>query len=327
MGMVNLAVGRMMSQKEVFADFVNGIFYDGKQVLQSERLEHITTHRGYAAKREDGKKKAVEYDGDVRMKADFGTYSVIFADENQDLTHYAMPLRCMIYEVEEYREQWYKMKDSHQKARELYTGEERLSGMTCEDRFAPVVCFVFFTGKAWKGPLDLYGMLDFGGEENAEFWKQYIPNYRMNLVRISDIKNPDVFHTSLRHVFGLVQYRNDKNGFRKYMKEHREELDKIGGIAADAILAILGESKRIMIKHDGEEGKMCKALDDWIAEERMEGRRLGRAEGKLEGKLESARTIAGNLFKMGFAEQETAKVCDVPLETMTEWYVEWAMDM
>ena len=62
---------------------------------------------------------------------------------------------------------------------------------------------------------------------------------------------------------------------------------------------------------------MCKALDDWIAEERMEG--------KIEGRLESTKTIARNLFKMGFAEQETAKACDVPLETMTEWYSEWAL--
>lgn len=84
------------------------------------------------------------------------------------------------------------------------------------------------------------------------------------------------------------------------------------------LLAILGESKRIVIKHDGEEGHMCKALDDWMAEERMEG--------KIEGKLESARTIAGNLFKMGFAEQETAAVCDVSLETMTAWFAEWAME-
>ncbi len=215
-------------------------------MLQPENLEPLTTHRGYTKeKTASSKKKTVEYDSDVRMKADFGTYSIVFAEENQDSSHLAMPLRCMNYDVEEYREQWFKMKSAHEQAKDLDPGPEFLSGLKQGEKFTPVVSTVLFSGKKWEGPLDLYDMLDFRDEEQAEFWKQYIPNYKLNLVSISDFENPEVFKTSLRHVFGMAKCRNDRKMFQAYLADHREELETIGTIAEDALIAILGESARI----------------------------------------------------------------------------------
>lgn len=39
MGKADVAVNQMMGRKEIFADFVNGIVYHGKQILKPEMLE------------------------------------------------------------------------------------------------------------------------------------------------------------------------------------------------------------------------------------------------------------------------------------------------
>ena len=212
-------------------------------MLQPENLEPLTTHRGYTKeKTASSKKKTVEYDGDVRMKADFGTYSIVFAEENQDSSHLAMPLRCMNYDVEEYREQWFKMKSAHEQAKDLDPGTEFLSGLKKGEKFTPVVSTVLFSGKTWEGPLDLYDMLDL------------------------------------------------------YLADHREELETIGTIAEDALIAILGESARITTENiEGNnkgESRLCKAIDEMLEETRLEGIHKGKLEGRLEGKLEGENKFA-----------------------------------
>ena len=51
-----------------------------------------------------------------------------------------------------------------------------------------------------------------------------------------------------------------------------------------------------------------------------------RAAERSEGKIESQRLIARNASKMGFSADETAKLCDVPLDTMQEWFAEWDLE-
>lgn len=193
-----------------------------------------------------------------------------------DLAHLAMPLRCMSYDVEEYREQWMKMKDTHQQAKDLDPGAEFLSGIKHGEKFTPVVSTVLFSGKTWDGPLELYDMLDFGDEESVEFWKQHIPNYKINLVSISDFENPEVFKTSLRHVFGMAKCRSDRGMFKTYLAEHRDELEKMGTIVEEALIAILGETDRFMTVNENNpekgEVRLCKAIDDMLEERRIEGK-------------------------------------------------------
>ena len=59
------------------------------------------------------------------------------------------------------------------------------------------------------------------------------------------------------------------------------------------------------------------------AAERSEGKRVGMCEGIRKGKMESQRLIARNASNMGFSADETAKLCDVSLDTMQEWFAEW----
>ncbi len=104
MGKKNLYVNQMMERKENFADFINGVLYGGRQVLRADMLEYLSCHSGTIYE-ENGKKRVVERDADVRMKADMGTYSLIFTNEAQDKIHYAMPVRIMLQDALEYMKQ------------------------------------------------------------------------------------------------------------------------------------------------------------------------------------------------------------------------------
>lgn len=156
--------------------------------------------------------------------------------------------------------------------------------MKKDEKFMPVMTSVLFTGQTWDGPTELYDVLDFGDEEDIESWKEYIPNYKINLVSMADFKNPDVFRSCLQHVFNMVKYKDNKEMFQKYRIEHREELDSMGSIANEALVAILDTTGHVMDKldknkDDEEENGMCRAIEELIAD--------GRAEGKIEGKIET----------------------------------------
>ena len=61
-----------------------------------------------------------------------------------------------------------------------------------------------------------------------------------------------------------------------------------------------------------------------------EGKKAGRIEGKIEGKIEGEligkKAVARNISNLGFTMNETAEICEMPLETIREWYAEWAFE-
>ena len=63
----------------------------------------------------------------------------------------------------------------------------------------------------WDGSRDLYGM--FSSQEIAgmeELLKDYVPNYRINLVDANNIGDIKRFQTDLQQIFGMLKYRGDK---------------------------------------------------------------------------------------------------------------------
>ena len=86
MGKTDLVVNQLMERKEIFADFINGMIFEGEQVLQPDKMELLSVNSGFIYE-EDGKRKFVERRGDIRMKADMDTYSLVIANENQSHIH------------------------------------------------------------------------------------------------------------------------------------------------------------------------------------------------------------------------------------------------
>ena len=84
---------RCLSDNERYADLINGLLFGGRQKLGSDDLSEpeLGTY---------GKKER-----DIIKRASFGVNFAVIGVENQEMVHYLMPLRNMIYDAEEYQRQ------------------------------------------------------------------------------------------------------------------------------------------------------------------------------------------------------------------------------
>ena len=235
MGLPNLAVNRVMSRENVFADYINGTIYGGRQVLKPEQLRNISPYVGTMVENEKGKKIAKERTGDVWMRAACGLYSVIFVNEAQNQVDYAMPVRNMLYEALGYMKQVEEYDKEHREKKDWKDGAEFLSGITKEDLLIPIITTVLFWGDCWDGPTRLADMLDLGGGEDAETLKAYLPDFRIHVVNMREFENPDVFGSCLQHLFSLVKYKKNKGKFFEYLQGHREEMKKMDKYELEAL--------------------------------------------------------------------------------------------
>lgn len=289
MGKQNLLVNQMLERKENFADFINGVVYGGRQVLRAEMLESLSCHSGLIYE-ENGKKRVLERDADIRMRADMGTYSLVLTNELQEKVHYAMPVRVMLEDALEYVKQVQDLEKKHKEAGEKLTGDAFLSKITKEDRLTPVITTVLYCGPEWDGCKSIYEMMDIGeGQRGStdlgEGLREYLQDYRINLVDVRKLEDMQVFQGCLQHIFSMVKYNADKEKFYRYIREHRKEIQQMDHVEQMAALALLGEQKRLVRAMDGEESEeeeMCKAIDDLIEDGWLRGKAEGKAEYILE---------------------------------------------
>ena len=157
----------------------------------------------------------------------------------------------------------------------------------------PVVTLtVYYGAKPWDGPRSLYDMLEMDRDSKEwEALKEVLPDYRLNLVELNNMRHLERFRSSLHPIFTVLQYkRRDKRKFYEYLENHREELRQLDDDSVRAMLALLGEQKRLlrMLELPGGEGKermdVYNAIDELIADGREEGKAEGKAEGRVEGK-------------------------------------------
>lgn len=316
LGKQNLAVNQLLERKEIFADLMNGIVFKGRQVLCPEQMELLSTRSGIQYEKEDKKIAVLERRGDIRMRVDRGTYSVIFASEAQAKAHYAMPIRNMLYDALEYTKQVQELEKKHKESGDRLERDAFLSGITREDRLYPVISIVVYFGKEWDGCKSLYELFHIDTEdENAERLREFLPDYKMNLVNGRSIEHPEYFRTCLQHIFSLLKCNSDKEKLMGYAKEHRGEIQKMDSVEKRAMLVLLGEEKRlrkiIEEKREGEENvDMCQAIDELI----MDGRREGKMEGRLEGMKEGKISIIRKKLKQGLSEKVVSEWLDLELE-------------
>ena len=285
MGLPNVVVTRVMSRKEVFADYINGSVYGGKKVLKPDMLTQISPYLGTLIEKDGSKKKVKEGMGDVWMRAECGTYSVVFANELQNKVHYAMPVRNMLYEALGYASQVEEYEKKHREKQELKDSSSFLSGVTGEDLLTPIITTVMFWGDHWDGPTRLIDMMDLGDEEEAEILKEYLPDFRIRVVNVKEFENPDVFDSCLQHIFSLVKYKKDKGKFFEYLQGHREEMKKMDKYELEALKMMIGGEKQLArIQLNKEEGgdDVCQAIEELIEDGRIEGRLKGRLEGRMQ---------------------------------------------
>lgn len=177
---------------DVFADIINGLIYNGKDIVKPENLVDGPTAAMYKAAEGNINQK----DRDV-SKSDVkkGIEYAIYGAENQTSINRIMPVRIMGYDYASYDRSINKLKAQNRKEkREANYAEEIHPGQ----KVCPVVTLVLYFGsKRWDGPKTLHDMLDI-----PEALKPYVPNYSINLIEVAFL--PDITIECFKSDFRLV---------------------------------------------------------------------------------------------------------------------------
>ena len=142
----DLAVKKFLEKPENFSDLFNGSIFCGRQVLRADMLERLPGESALTFPDKAGQKVSERRYRDAICKASGSTTYAVFAVEGQEKTHYAMPVREMLYDALNYAGQIKELTDRHRREKDYNNSAEFLSGLLAEDRLAPVVTICFYYG-------------------------------------------------------------------------------------------------------------------------------------------------------------------------------------
>lgn len=263
MGKKDIRICDWLSNKERFADLYNAVFFRGESVFTADTLKKMDTRQNLSFLSDNRKEVSIQRFHDISMKSALGTKLVLLTCENQDEIHYAMPVRCMLYDALDYTEQVRQIVKANRQNKSHLDSAEFLSGFRKNDRLAPVIPLVFYYGDAkWDGNCDIHSLLDLP-EEEYDMLNGCLPNYKMNLIDAKELARRNCLHSDLQYVLGMLEYKKEKEKLLSYMNEHKayfEHMDMESYLAARTLLDSEKQLKEYQKKE--EEVNMCKALED-----------------------------------------------------------------
>ena len=109
----DLAVKKFLEKPENFSDLFNGSIFCGRQVLRADMLERLPGESALSFPDKEGQKVSERRYRDAICKASGSTTYAVFAVEGQEKTHYAMPVREMLYDALNYAGQIKELTDRH----------------------------------------------------------------------------------------------------------------------------------------------------------------------------------------------------------------------
>ena len=263
---------------DIFADAINAIVYDGKNVVTPERMRTIDIETQHVEER----------DGDIRADVRFRDLAKIvevdaaiyclFAIEHQSVEDYTMPLRIMEYDVREYLRQV-------------------KSNKGVQVQIKPIITVVmYWKADKWNRPVSVKDMFD----KNTVKWLEdnglggYIQDYKMHLFEPCTAKEEDLekFKTELKDVIAYVKYSKSTEALKEYNQKHKPDLTK----STVTLINELTNSNYVFI-NGKERLNMCEAFEGLIEEGRKE---------ELKDKYKSWVTLSHNLQKKGMSRAEIA---------------------
>lgn len=271
-----------MRENTVFADAFSYLIFNGKKVIQPERLQELDTTElvQLIVKGKNNKNESVQKYRDILKAAvimeDENADYLLLGIENQTEIHYAMPVRNMIYDALQYGNQVAAIAAQNVKEKKAPTRAEFLSGFYKADKLRPVITLVLhFGADPWDVATSLHEMMDFPLEEMRTF----IQDYKIHLIDPAALEPDELekFSTSLREVLGCIKYSKDKEKLSSFIRNNTRMMLEIN--AARVIQAITNIT--LDLSEEVEEVDMCKAIDDMMQDSREEGKAEGRTEGIL----------------------------------------------
>lgn len=273
---------------ERFADYINVVFFHGKQIVKADEL--ISVPEGV---RKADELAILERTCDVvKKQTKEGAVFAIYVMENQEKVDYRMPARIMLEESLIYDSQIKKMAADNDKTfkaasgqnlskeneengggkREItaFTDDEFVCRFRKTDYLTPVYTSVLYWGdKEWDGARSLREMVNVPMDDEiikAEML-ELVPDYRINVFDLNKENDFKAFGKTLKTVFEFYAAGKDKKLFQNYMDEHREEVESLDRESKFFLATMLGKkslAKELSKKNQKEGSSMCKAIEDMI---------------------------------------------------------------
>lgn len=249
------------SYDDVFADIVNALLFDGREVVREDELEPALPESYYKM---SGEIRTQERDvAKFWSRGGAAIRLALFGLENQTDVDATMPMRVMSYDGAAYRQQ-------------IADGEPP---------YHPVVTIVLYFGwkRRWKHPLKLSECLDIPDELRGVF-----SDYKINVVEVAYLSDEQI--ANFKSDFKLIaQYlsgmRKDPSydpseaqEFRVALKHYKEMFQLMGAFMGDNSLEVAYN------EHVKEKGELTMAMEIY---EKMIAK--GEARGEARGIISTAR--------------------------------------
>ena len=240
---------------DVFADFVNGIMFDGKDVVKEDELVDLSGWSHY--KGDDSKHRFQDRDVVKLWKKENVVISLI-GIENQDIPDKNMVFRVLSYDGASYRTQLVEEESRKRKKNASIEGE-------LQDIF-PVITFVIYYGEEeWRHETTLHKRLNLDSE-----LKHYVSDYSINLIDLKKLSEDDI--NKFKKDFKLIadyMVKGSKHKADRIDLNHPEEVSEL-------ILRLTGEELPFEVECEEGGKNMEKFFEPMF--ERAEAR--GKAEGE-----------------------------------------------
>ena len=301
MGEKDILEKKLLMFNDVFADFVNGIMFDGKDVVKEDELVDLSGWSHY--KGDDSKHRFQDRDVVKLWKKENVVISLI-GIENQDIPDKNMVFRVLSYDGASYRTQLVEEESRKRKKNASIDGE-------LQDIF-PVITFVIYYGEEeWRHETTLHKRLNLGSE-----LKHYVSDYSINLIDLKKLSEDDI--NKFKKDFKLIadyMVKGSKHKADRIDLNHPEEVSEL-------ILRLTGEELPFEVECEEGGKNMEKFFEPMFeraeargeARGRAEGEARGRAEGeargRAEGKTEGESCLA-RLISLLMSEGKNDKIKDV----------------
>ena len=293
MGEKDVLEKKLLMFNDVFADFVNGIMFDGKDIVKEDELVDLSGWSHY--KGDDSKHRFQDRDVVKLWKKENVVISLI-GIENQDIPDKNMVFRVLSYDGASYRTQLVEEESRKRKKNSGIDGE-------LQDIF-PVITFVIYYGEEeWRHETTLHKRLNLDSE-----LKHYVSDYSINLIDLKKLSEDDI--NKFKKDFKLIadyMVKGSKHKADRIDLNHPDEVSEL-------ILRLTGEELPFEVECEEGGKNMEKFFEPMFeraeARGRAEGRAEGEARGRAEGKTEGESCLA-NLISLLMSESKNDKIKDV----------------
>lgn len=320
-----------------FADLINGLLCEGRQVLTAEDLTELDSQTGQFDTMDYGRIENSGGNGvdgctdgiskhrrkncalkdrrrDLVRQAAFGVNFMVIGLENQEETDYLMPLRCMSYDMAEYEKQAVQTGKEIRNRKDV-TKAEFLSGFAKDSRLSPCVTVVLYYGEDWDGAAALHDILDF--TDIPPELRDKVNDYRIYLCEVRKFGNTDVFKTDVKQVFDCLRYAGDPD--KLYELTVKDPAYRAMEPDTYDVIAEYTKTNELMkVKSYGEkEGRvdMCNAIKELIER----GRREGIEQGVEQGMINAITELLEDLGQIPQRIMELLQAQDDPA-VLSRWH-------